>query len=118
MTFPDRMFDLVTLVLVLHELPALLRPAVLTECKRVLKADGRILLVDFNFGPYSFPRGFLYRILRSFMEIGAGREHYANFRDFKKRGGLEPLIAEVKLSIDKRVIPRAGASAVYLLRPV
>ena len=116
MTFPDRVFDLVTMVLVLHEVPALLRSAVLIECKRVLKADGRILLLDFHFGPYSFPRGYLLRILRWFMEVGAGREHYANYRDFKKRGGLAPLLAETKLSIDKRVVPRDGLAAVHLLR--
>lgn len=116
MTFPDQMFDLVTLILVLHELTAILRPAVLSECKRVLKADGRILLLDFHFGPYSFPRGYLFRILRCLMEIGAGREHYANYRDFKKRGGLEPLLEETKLSIDKRVVVLSGGAAVYLLR--
>ena len=116
MTFPDRLFDLVTMVLVLHEVPALLRPAVLSECKRVLKADGRILLLDFHFGPYSFPRGYLLRILRMFMEIGGGREHYAHYRDFKKRGGLAPLLAETKLSIDKQVVARDGLAAVHLLR--
>ena len=116
MTFPDRVFDLVTMVLVLHEVPALLRSAVLIECKRVLKADGRILLLDYHFGPYSFPRGYLLRILRWFMEVGAGSKHYANYRDFKKRGGLAPLLAETKLSIDKRVVARDGLAAVHLLR--
>ena len=116
MNFPDRMFDLITMVLALHEIPASLRPAVLTECKRVLKADGRILLIDFYFGPYSFPQGYPLRIIRMFMEIGAGREHYANFRDFKKRGGMEPLIAEAKLSIDKLVVLPNGIAAVHLLR--
>ncbi len=117
MTFPDRMFDLVTLVLVLHELPALLRPAVLTECKRVLKGDGCILLIDYHFGPYSFPPGYLLRIPRRFMEIGVGREHYANYRDYQKRGGLAPLLAETKLSTDKRIVALGGVAAVYLLRP-
>jgi ubiquinone/menaquinone biosynthesis C-methylase UbiE len=117
MTFPDRMFDLVTLVLVLHELPALLRPAVLTECKRVLKADGCMLLIDYHFGPYSFPLGSLLRIPRRFMEMGVGREHYANYRDFQKRGGLAPLLAETRLSIDKRVVALGGVAAIHLLRP-
>jgi len=117
MTFPDRMFDLVTLVLVLHELPALLRPAVLTECKRVLKEDGCMLLIDYQFGPYSFPLGPLLRIPRRFMEMGVGREHYANYRDFQKRGGLEPLLAETGLSIDKRKVALGGVAAVHLLRP-
>jgi ubiquinone/menaquinone biosynthesis C-methylase UbiE len=115
MTFPDRMFDLILITFVLHEMPASLRPAVLTECQRVLKAEGRILVIDFHFGPYSFPGGYLWRIWRWFMERGAGREHFAYFRDFKKRGGLEPLLAETKLPIDKQVVLPSGAAAVYLL---
>ena len=117
MSFPDQMFDLITLILVLHELPALLRPAVLTECKRVLKGDGRILLIDYHFGPYSFVPGSLLRIPREFMEIGVGREHYANYRDFQKRGGLAPLLAETKLSVEKRVVGLGGVAAVHLLSP-
>jgi len=118
MNFPDRMFDLVTLVLVLHEVPALLRPAIMTECKRVLKADGCILLIDYHFGPYSFLPGYLLRILRRLVEMGVGREHYKNYRDYQKRGGLAPLLAETKLSIDKRIVALGGVAAVYLLRPL
>ena len=118
MNFPDRMFDLVTLVLVLHEVPALLRPAIITECKRVLKADGCILLIDYHFGPYSFLPGYLLRILRRLVEMGVGREHYKNYRDYQKRGGLAPLLAETKLSIDKRIVALGGVAAVYLLRPL
>jgi ubiquinone/menaquinone biosynthesis C-methylase UbiE len=118
MNFPDRMFDLVTLVLVLHEVPATLRPAILTECKRVLKADGRILLIDYHFGSYSFLTGYIMRILRRIAEMGVGREHYANYRDYQKRGGLAPLLAETKLSIDKQIIALGGIAAVYLLQPL
>lgn len=118
MNFPDRMFDLVTMALVLHEVPASLRPAILTECKRVLKADGRILLIDYHFGSYSFLPGYLLRILRTIVEMGVGREHYANYRDYQKRGGLAPLLAETKLAIDKRIIALGGVAAVYLLQPL
>jgi ubiquinone/menaquinone biosynthesis C-methylase UbiE len=118
MTFPDRMFDLVTLVLVLHEVPALLRPAIMTECKRVLKADGCILLIDYHFGRYSFLPGYLLRVLRRLVEMGVGREHYANYRDYQKRGGLAPLLAETKLTIDERIVALGGVAAVHLLRPL
>lgn len=118
MNFPDRMFDLVTMVLVLHEVPALTRPAILTECRRVLKADGRILVIDYHFASYSFIPGYILRILRRLVEMGVGREHYANYRDYQKRGGLVPLLAETKLSIDKRIVALGGVAAVYLLRPL
>ncbi len=116
MNFPDRMFDLITLVLVVHEVPALLRPAILNECKRVLKDDGRILLIDYHFGPYSFLPGNLLRILRRLVEMGVGREHYANYRDYQKREGLAPLLAEAKLSIDKQIVALGGVAAVNLLQ--
>jgi len=38
------MFDLILITFVLHEMPASLRSAVLTECRRVLKASGRLVL--------------------------------------------------------------------------
>ena len=116
LNFPDGMFDLVTMVLVLHEMPASLRPAVLSECRRVVKADGRVLIIDFNFGPYPFPMGYIWRLLRRFFEIIAGREHYANYLDFRKRGGLEPLINEAHFSVDKKVTSEHKVAAVYLLK--
>ena len=116
LTFPGQMFDLVTMVLVLHELPAALRSAVLSECKRVVKADGRVLVIDFNFGPYPFPMGYLWRALRRFFEITAGREHYTHYLDFRARGGLEPLIAEAHFLVDKHVTSEHGVAAVYLLQ--
>lgn len=116
LSFPGRMFDLITVVLVLHELPASLRHAVLAECRRVVKADGRILIIDFNFGPYPFPMGYIWRAVRRFFEITAGREHYTNYLDFRKRGGLEPLISEAHFLVDKKVTSEHKVAAVYLLR--
>jgi len=116
MSFHNQMFDLVTMVLVLHEMPAALRSAVLSECKRVVKADGRILLIDFNFGPYPFPMGYVWRGLRRFFEITAGGEHYANYLDFRRRGGLAPLITEAHFTVDKRVTSEHKTAVVYLLQ--
>jgi ubiquinone/menaquinone biosynthesis C-methylase UbiE len=116
LTFPDRMFDLVTMVLVLHELPAELRPAVLSECRRVVKAGGRVLIIDFNFGPYPFPMGYIWRLVRRFFERISGREHYAHYLDFKKRGGLDPLVSEARFAVDKRVTSEHKVAAVYLLK--
>jgi ubiquinone/menaquinone biosynthesis C-methylase UbiE len=116
MSFPDRMFDLITMIITLHEIPASLRLAVLTECKRVLKADGRILVADFHFGPYSSPEGRMDSTLRLFGEMSLGRDHFSNFRDYRKRGCLAPLIAESKLSIEKQLVPPTGVVEIYLLR--
>ena len=114
MNFADETFDLVTMMLVIHEMPASIRSAVLTECKRVLKKDGRLLVIDFSFGPYPLSSLFL-RITRRFAEFTAGSEHYANYRDFKARKGMDPLIIEAGLSIDKKVVTRPGLHTIYLL---
>jgi len=117
MNFPSQMFDLVSALLVIHEMPASVRPAVMAECKRVAKTDGRIMVIDFHFGPYAFPMGYTSRLLRRWFEISAGRQHHASYRDFKKRGGLEPLIDGAHLSVDKRVVHPDGTAIVYLLKP-
>lgn len=102
-SFPDRFFDLVLIEMALHEMDASLRLGVLLECKRVVKPDGRILLIDYAFGPYSFPIGYIGSIMIPMIEKSAGREHYAGFCDFKKRGGMDPIIAEAQLKLEKRV---------------
>lgn len=116
LSFPGSMFDLVSMVLVLHEMPAALRPAVLAECRRVVKDSGRIMIIDFTFGPYPFPMGYVWRVLRRFFEITAGREHYAHYLDFRAREGLAPLITEARLTVDKRVPSEHGVAGVYLLQ--
>jgi ubiquinone/menaquinone biosynthesis C-methylase UbiE len=117
LTFDSGTFDLVTAVLILHEIQAGLRSAVLRECTRVVKADGRIMLMDYHFGPYPFPIGWMWKLFATLSEISAGREHYANYRDFLNRRGLETLIAEHSLTVDKQFVFESGVAAVFLLKP-
>jgi ubiquinone/menaquinone biosynthesis C-methylase UbiE len=46
--FPDAQFDLVLTTVVLHHLPRSARQACASEIRRVLKASGRVLAVDFG----------------------------------------------------------------------
>ncbi len=117
MTFARGSFDLVTMVLVLHEMPPAIRPAVMAECRRVAKPGGRIMLMDYHAGPYPFPRGWIWRLLVTGMEISAGREHFANYGDFIAHGALEPLAGGQDWLVDQRFILESGVAAVYLLRP-
>ena len=116
MPFDDNLFDLVTIVLTLHEMPALLRSAVLQECKRVVKTDGRIMLMDYHFGPYPPPRGWLWKLVVTLIELSAGLEHFMNYRDFIARQGLDALIKEHQLAVDKSFIFESGVAAVYLVK--
>jgi ubiquinone/menaquinone biosynthesis C-methylase UbiE len=56
--FPDGTFDMVVSQLAIHHLPGDLKPRAFTEMFRVLKPDGRCLIVDFE--P---PKTFLGRLL-------------------------------------------------------
>jgi ubiquinone/menaquinone biosynthesis C-methylase UbiE len=115
--YPDQMFDLITMMFVIHEVPAPIRPAVLTECKRVIKPEGRLLLIDHYFGPYSFPGGYFHYIATQINQRLGGSEKYAHYRDFKVRGGLAPLISEAMYMIEKKVMTQGGTAAVFLLKP-
>lgn len=117
MTFADGTFDLVTMVLALHEMPTVLRPAVLQECKRVVKTDGRVMLIDYHFGPHPFPMGWVWKSVVTMMKISAGLRHYAHYRDFIARHGLEALAGEQHFIIAKRFIFESGVAAIYLLKP-
>ena len=117
LTFADGTFDLVTVVLILHEIPAGLRSAALRECKRVVKADGRIMLMDHHYGPHPFPAGWIGKLMVTLMEISAGRKHYANYHDFINRQGLKTLITEQHFTAVKHFIFKSSVAAVYLLKP-
>ncbi len=117
LNFPGQTFDLVSAFMVIHEMPASVRSAVLAECRRVTKPDGRVMVMDWYFGPYPFLMGYIWRVVRRWFEMSAGRQHHASYRDFKRRGGLEPLIDEAHLSVDRKVIPAYGTVVTYLLRP-
>jgi len=117
MSFADGAFDLVMVVTVLHELPPALRLSVLEECSRVVKPDGRILLMDYHTGPYPFPKGRLWKTLITGLEMLAGREHYARYRDFMARRGLDGFVESLNASVVTRFVPGSGTAAVYLLQP-
>lgn len=115
MPYPDGTFDLVVAFLALHEMPASIRSTVVNESKRVMKKDGRILLVDYHPGPIRFPKGWFFKIVITCVEIAAGREHFRNYRDFIARQGLLPLIARHQLSVERKKIASGGNIGFFLL---
>ena len=108
-------FELVSCKLALHEMPRDTCRAVLTEARRVLKADGRILLIDFHPGPFDPGRGWLTRGVVVAVEFIAGGEHYKNQRQFIASGGLPALVRELGLRIETQMLMGGGAFAVQCL---
>ncbi len=115
MPYADKEFDLITISMVLHEMPNAVRSAVINESKRTLKEDGRILLIDFHPGPIQPLKGWLNKSIITFAEIGAGRVHFKNYREFMANKGLPELISLHNLSIDKEKIVSGGNIALFLL---
>jgi SAM-dependent methyltransferase len=91
MPFADDRFDVVTCTMMLHELAASARDAVMREAIRVVRRDGRLLLVDYTARPARSVLGLLHRAAIVVIERGAGGEHWAGYRTFVAAGGLEAL---------------------------
>jgi ubiquinone/menaquinone biosynthesis C-methylase UbiE len=115
MPYEDNKFDLVISMLSLHEMPPETRSAVLNEIKRVLKNDGRILLIDFHPGPYQPLQGWISKLIIFFSELVAGREHFKNYRQFIATKGLSTLATHGKLEVEKQNVLAGGTFAVVLV---
>ena len=114
MPYEDDKFDLVISMLLLHEISSETRSAVLNEVKRVLKVNGRILLIDYHPGPYQPMQGWISKMIIIISELAAGWEHYKNYRQFMSTKGLATLLAQQNLKIEKERILAGGTFAVCL----
>ncbi len=118
MPYSDDSFDLVTGYFTLHEMPSQIRPAVISEMARVVKHDGRILLIDYHLGPIRFPKGWMYKAIILFFEIMTGREHFRNYRDFLSKNCLPNLIRKKNFRVSNEKIAGGGNVALILLKSV
>ncbi len=81
--FKKSLFDAIVIEFALHEKPHEVRMKIIDEMRRLLKADGHVFILD-----YSLPRGLKGKFIH-FIEWLAGGEHYKNYKDFLKRGGID-----------------------------
>ena len=87
-------FDVATMVLTLHEMPAEPRTPALREVTRVAK---RLLCLDYRVPmPWNLA-GARNRLL----EAAAGREHFGAFRDFYQRGGIAGIAGSAGLVCER-----------------
>jgi ubiquinone/menaquinone biosynthesis C-methylase UbiE len=116
MPYGDGAFDRVVCMLALHEMGGRERPRVLREMRRVLRAGGRILLVDYHGGPPRPIVGWLIRLAIVVTERRAGGPHAEGYRHFMANGGLPALIDAAGLSTERQEAALGGNLALYLLR--
>jgi ubiquinone/menaquinone biosynthesis C-methylase UbiE len=111
--FEDGRFDLVTTSMVLHEVPAGERAALVAEMARVADPAGRLLLIDFRFGSLRGWRGPLGRGVTSVIERFSG--HHAGYRSFRERGGIPGLMDEVGLAVEREKIVAGGTISISVV---
>ena len=93
--FPSGFFDAVSISLALHEKDEQLRKSVVSEIKRVVKENGKIIIADYN---TSLP--FLVRLI----ERLAGEYHFNCFKNYLLKGGMETIIKENNLEVEAETL--------------
>ena len=116
MPVADGSFDVVTAMLMLHETPPQKRGQILSEAARVAREGGRILLTDYHVGPVWRWTGRLFQLGGRMLEAVVGGEHYRNYRHFARSGGLEALIDQAGLVIERERRAVGEAFTIYVLR--
>ncbi|MFW5758020.1 MAG: class I SAM-dependent methyltransferase [Bacteroidota bacterium] len=96
--FADHEFDAAIMSFALHETHAETARNIFIESKRIVRPDGKIIIVDYAFDKHTHPLGkFATRAVEKFV----GGDHYRNFKFFIKTSLLKemtrgiPLIHEV-----------------------
>ena len=116
MPYENNTFDLIVCMLVLHEMDQRMRMSVIAEMKRVLKTEGRILLIDYHAGPARPLKGWLTKPIIFLSEMAAGRRHFRNYRHFISIHGLPGLIGESRLTEEQKKVVAGGTLALYVVR--
>lgn len=106
----DGAFDLATMVLALHEMPAATRAPALRELCRLAE---RVLVVDFRVPMPRNAAGLRNRAL----EVAAGPTHFRAYRDFVRRGGVPGVAAAAGVACAHlRDLDRGAMAAFELTR--
>jgi len=106
---PEHGFDLATLVLSLHEMPAGARIPVLTELCRVAR---EVMCVDYRVPMPVNLAGIRNRML----EVVAGIGHFRAFLDFYRRGGTAGIAAAAGLQCEHARDLDSGTLSIHRIR--
>ncbi len=112
--FRDNSFDYASVSFSLHEKQRPARARVISEMKRVVKAEGILVFVDFS---VPFPRNAYSYLVRA-VEFMAGREHFRCSRDFVEQGGLDVILRSNRLHEERRDYLKHGTVAIIKTRNV
>ena len=95
----NKQFDFAVFTFMLHEIDHVDRIALLTEIGKIAKS---LIIMEFNI-PHPFN---IWGIINRSIEFLAGRNHFRNFLDFKRRGGINNILNEAGFQITEEKINR------------
>ena len=116
--FAEQSFDWVAACMALHEVQPEMREAMLGEMARVVRADGRVLVIDYHPGPIGFPQGWWNKAVTETIEILAGPAHHAGYRRFLGSGGVPAMMARHGLAQEQQVVLGQGIVGLYRMRTI
>jgi len=96
--FKNESFDIVIISFALHEKNRLTQKKIIEEVYRLIKKEGFVLVVDYNFDNKTDK---LIKIGINIIERLGGKEHYNNFKDYIRNRGLLSLIKKDKFTLIK-----------------
>lgn len=102
--FRDGYFDCASISLGIHEMHRDERSRVVSEMKRVVKRAGNLIFVDFN---VPLPNNSIACLIKA-VEFLAGKDNYRHFRDYMAQGGLNQLLKENQLTVQKEALYKSG----------
>ncbi len=114
--FSDNHFDLIIASFVLHEMSIFTRALVMKEMNRLVKNEGRILLTEFHYENRWTMKGIFTKCFITLSEIGGGREHFKNYREFMKRKGIPGIMANEPFEILQSKIVSSGNIGIFILK--
>jgi ubiquinone/menaquinone biosynthesis C-methylase UbiE len=105
--FRNKEFDVAVISMALHQFSPVVGLKLLIEMKRVSR---NIIVVD-----YAYPiNAKVYRWFTWFIEWLAGGDHFRNFKQYQKNGGMDPLLDQSGLLVKEKYIQGKGTLVVSL----
>lgn len=115
--FDDGCADLILLSLVLHSVSADDASDLLDEARRLLAADGHVLITDFGVEHLRLPRGWGMRAVTALAELAAGPAHARHAVEFLRRGGTAGLLNHTWRTVQQKHTA-GGNITITVLSPV
>ncbi len=88
-SFADASFDFIMISLALHEKDYMTQKNVLMEIARLIRPDGYVFIADFLFDQKT---SLWSKTVISLIEKISGGEHYQNFKNYIRRGGIPHVV--------------------------